>query len=123
MEWMNKHKFIKKDHPRMVRPIYPNGRFITENLVYEDFHDFRDGVDISDEKINEWIDKGLKYFEKYPDSPYWRARFGSGNTSVIILKWQDDDGSLPYYEIIVTKSYMSCHVFPNEPFERPDETF
>ena len=122
MEWMNRHKFIKKDHPKMVRPIYPNGRFISDGQIFDDFHDFSNGAYVSDEDVNRWIDKGLEYFEKYPDSPYWRARFGTGNTTVIILKWQDE-GCLPDYEIIVTHNYKSCHVFPNEPFERPDETF
>jgi hypothetical protein len=120
MDWLTKHKFVENKHPRMVRPIYPDGKYVSDGKIYEDFHDFSNGVYVSDEDVNRWIDKGLEYFEKYPDAPYWRVRMGTGNTAVIILKWQDDN-SPPYYEIIVTHNYKECNVFPNEPFNRPTE--
>lgn len=109
----------------MDRPIYPNGKFISDGVVYDDFTDYSNGHPISDERINEWIDECLTYFEQNPNTNYWRTFISSGNTVVIVLKYQDDD-SPPYYNIIVTNNYKSCTIFSgdeHESFVELDVTF
>jgi hypothetical protein len=124
MDIMKRHKFIVREHEKMDRPIYPNGKVIVREPngdidICNDYYHFR-GEIASNEQINEWVDKALIYFEKYPESPYWRVRLGTGGTTVIVLKWQDDDISHPYYEVIVAHNYYEA--FVNEtPIERPTE--
>lgn len=117
---MKKHTFIKKDHPRMDRPIYPDGKFICREdspEIMNDYYHFRGNI-ATNEQINEWVDKALIWFEKNPDAPYWRVKLGTGGTTVIVLKWQDDDDSHPHYEVTVAHNYYEAYV-STEPLIRP----
>ena len=123
MDTMKRHKFIVREHQKMDRPIYPDGKFIVREdgpEILNDYHHFQGNI-ASNEQINEWVDKALTWFEKYPDSPYWRVKMGTGGTTVIVLKWQDEDDSHPYYEVIVAHNYYEASVFPLEPYQRPTE--
>jgi hypothetical protein len=122
MDTMKKHEFIKYEHPKMVRPIYPDGKHICREdgpEIYDDYYHFKGGI-ASDEDINRWVDNALKFFEDNPDSPYWRTRMGTGGTNVIVLKWQEEDCH-PWYEVIVSHHYREASIFPAEPFQRPTE--
>ena len=70
-------------------PVYPQG-----------FFNFRDGVDISDQRINEWIAEAREYLEHAEDGEYSYA--ASGNTFVIVFKYADD------YIYCVSKGYMEA---------------
>jgi hypothetical protein len=110
-----KHKFTETIHPKLRRPIYPNGRSAdNDGVMFDDYFDFSCGVDVSDEEINRYVNQGLKYFENNLDEMYWRVNYGSGNTAVIILKYWDEGAKFPNYHIIVTKNYMEAFVDANE---------
>jgi hypothetical protein len=120
---MKKHTFVKKIHQKMDRPIYPDGKFICREdgpEVMRDYYHFSSGNIASDGRINKWVDDALTWFEKNPDAPYWRVKLGTGATTVIVLKWQDDDDSHPYYEVVVAHNYYEAHV-STSPFVRPTE--
>lgn len=74
-------------------PVYP-----------DDFSSFKDGVDISNEEINSWIEKGILNLE-------WEGNIGdsysisSGNSLVVIHKYEDE------YRIVVTKDYSNAEIF------------
>lgn len=62
------------------------------------------GMDISDEQINDWVRQCLKKAEE-SDEPYgYFVRISSGNTSVILMAYEDE------YDIVVTKDYYSTSV-------------
>tara|TARA_R110000803_G_scaffold4416_5_gene14875 strand:- start:309 stop:659 length:351 start_codon:yes stop_codon:yes gene_type:complete len=110
-----KHKFTETIHPKLRRPIYPNGRSVDEDgIMGDDYYDFSCGLDATDEWINKYIDQGLKYFENNLDENYWRVSYSSGNTSIIILKYWDEDAKFPNYNIIVSKNHMEAFVNGNE---------
>lgn len=120
MDIMKKHTFVKKEHPKMVRPIYPDGQWVVREdgpEIHNDYYHFKGNI-ASNDDINGWVDKALTYFENNPNTPYWRTRMGTGGTSVIVLKWQDDD-SPPNYEVIVSHHYYEASIFPESPFIRP----
>ena len=122
MDTMKRHKFIVREHEKMDRPIYPDGKFIVREdgpEILNDYYHFQGNI-ASNEQINEWVDKALTWFEKYPDSPYWRVKMGTGGTAVIVLKFQDEDNSHPYYEVIVAHNYYEAYV-STSPLERPTE--
>jgi len=123
MDTMKRHKFIKREHVKMQRPIYPDGKIIVRedgNEIINDYYHFNRGNIASDEQINEWVHKALLWFEKHPESPYWRVRLGTGSTTVIVLKWQDEDNSHPYYEVIVAHNYYEAFV-SSQHNDRPTE--
>jgi hypothetical protein len=69
----------------------------------DDFYGYHDGVDISDEKINEWIQEGVADLE-VGDGHYWSMK--SGNTIVEIHKLYDEYAEDGYfYDIKVCKGY------------------
>jgi hypothetical protein len=110
-----KHKFTETKHPKLRRPIYPNGRSVDEDgVTHDDYFDFSFGVDMSNDEINRYVDQGLRYFENNLDENYWRVNYASGNASIIILKYWDEDAKFPNYHIIVTKNYMEAFVDANE---------
>jgi len=117
-----RHKFTPTKHEKMGRPIYPDGKFIIRedsDEIMNDYFKFSGSI-ASNEEINLWVDKCLTYFENNPDSQYWRTRMSCGGTTVIALKWQDDDGSHPHYEIIVAHNYYEAFV-NKDSFVRPTE--
>ena len=117
-----RHKFTPTKHEKMSRPIYPDGKFIVRedgNNILNDYFKFS-GCIASNEEINLWVDKCLTYFENNPDHQYWRARISTGGTTVIALKWQDENESHPHYEIIVAHNYYEAFV-NKDSFVRPTE--
>ena len=63
-----------------------------------------DGVDINNEKIQEWIRKCLQVAEE-SDEPYgYFCCAGSGNTMVILLAYEDE------YDIVVAKNYYELDI-------------
>lgn len=62
------------------------------------------GVDISDDRIQDWVRDCLKMAEE-SDEPYgYFVQTGTGNTMVILLAYEDE------YGIIVTKDYYQTSV-------------
>lgn len=71
----------------------------------EDFYDFSNGVDISDEEINKWIKECVRTLnETYTNY----TSISSGNTQVVVYRL--DEG----YEVIVSKDYKRCVRYFNE---------
>lgn len=74
-------------------PVYP-----------DDFSSFKDGVNISNKEINDWIERGILTLE-------WEGSIGdsysisSGNSLVVIHKYKDE------YRIVVTKDYSDAEIF------------
>lgn len=122
MDTMKRHKFIVREHNKLERPIYPNGKWIVREdgpEIHNDYYHFKGDI-ASNDDINNWVDQALSWFEKNPEAPYWRVRLGTGGTTVIVLKWQDEDNSHPYYEVIVAHHYYESFVCDTS-FERPTE--
>lgn len=67
------------------------------------FWKFGNGVNIEDEKVQQWVREGLSKIKANKDMPFWIA--ASGNTQVIILNYEDE------YNIIVAKNYYDCDIF------------
>jgi hypothetical protein len=71
------------------------------------FYNFHNGVDISDDEINNWIKKCIDQLENDKEESY--ASIASGNTMVIVKRYYDynyeEDENRYNYEIIVTKGY------------------
>jgi hypothetical protein len=75
----------------------------------DDFYSFHDGVDVSDEEINEWIQEGIKFLEINGGNDY---TISSGNTTVAIHKYYYDDYSDEYYyDIRVSKGYYQADTY------------
>lgn len=70
-----------------------------------EYHDFSDGVEISDEEINKWIDEMLEHLEETPESDY--ASTASGKVHVHIRRIDEIDME---YEIIVSRGCESLYV-------------
>lgn len=68
-------------------------------------------IDIPDERINEWIQQGIKYFRSHKDEYYWYI--GSGNTWVHIHRYEEEEE----YYVIVSKDYESGEI----EFEKEDQ--
>lgn len=78
----------------------------------DDFYSFHDGVDISNEEINEWIQKGIKELETIGGHNY---TISSGNTTVSINKFCYDEYSDEYYyDIRVSKGYYQADTYDEE---------
>ena len=70
----------------------------------EDFDDNTYAVPIDDNnRINEWIDNGIKHLRDNPDDFVWYT--GTGNTLVFVFNYPDDRE----YYIVVSKNYMDAH--------------
>lgn len=73
----------------------------------KDFHNSKNGVDINDERINEWIEKCVNYLKN--DSECENGGFsyiGSGNTLVIVFNHADDNK----YYCVVTQNYFDGYI-------------
>ena len=69
----------------------------------DDFYSFYDGVDISNEEINEWIQRCISDLET---NGGYCSSISSGNTTVTVHKFYYDDYSDDYYyDVRVSKGY------------------
>ena len=66
------------------------------------YHTFREGVDIQDTEIDEWVRECITKLEN--DSELCYAYTGSGNTFVIVFSHEDE------YYIVVTKNYFDTSI-------------
>lgn len=66
------------------------------------FFDFSDGVDISNERINEQIRNMIQSLAKSDEANDYRMS-ATGNTCVMVFRYDYDKA----YEIVVTKNYQS----------------
>lgn len=66
------------------------------------FYDFSDGVDISNEEINNWIEELISKLERDELNSVGRA---SGNTYVKV--YRDD---IAKYRVVVTKNYQELFI-------------
>lgn len=77
-----------------------------KRFVALDFHDFSQGVEIDDSKINNWINEVLndiaRQIESREESPL--SLCSSGNTTV--WAWQSDDS----IELFITDKYKVAHI-------------
>lgn len=73
--------------------------------------DFK-AVEISDKRINEWIQNGIEYFRQHKDEYYWYT--GSGNTWVHIYRYDGNEE----YMVVVSKDYEEAEIqFEKEDYE------
>ena len=80
----------------MHLPTYPN-----------DFYSSKNGVKISEETINEWIEDMITYMEDHEDCSYHYT--SSGNTMVVIIRSAVElDGNK--YEIKVCSNYHTGYI-------------
>ena len=63
-----------------------------------------DGVDISDEKINELIQDAIRDLQVHKDEDYYYCE--TGNLHVCAFRWDNDE----VYHVVVTKDYYDCEV-------------
>lgn len=74
------------------------------NISYPNsFHDFSNGVDISNDRINKWIDDLLANADDLKIGEY--VSRSSGNTKVVIYKMEDG------LEVNVIKAYSESMIF------------
>lgn len=79
------------------------------------FDDWSDGVDISNEQINEWIKEGIEKLENNKHIKEYRSTsLASGNTIVHIARVWDDYHQQHFYAVDVCKNYKSIEVYLNE---------
>lgn len=70
------------------------------------FYSFKDGVDISNEEIENKINEMIDKMETYSD--FWNMNWATGNTAIFINKyWYDDKETEYYYSINVCKNYWN----------------
>lgn len=69
------------------------------------FYDFKNGVEISGETINKWIQECIESLEKDLNSEY--NYIASGNTLVSVIRAHDDESK---YVIHVSKNYAEAEV-------------
>ena len=74
---------------------------------------YRFGVDakavhITDEKINEWIQKGLHFLKNHRDNDYYYT--GTGDSMLCIFRCNDGDGEKDYYYCIVGQGYWESNI-------------
>lgn len=81
------------------------------HFLYVD-KDQRDVVHIDDEKINEYIQRGIEYLRINKDEYYWYT--ATGDCFVEVFRYEDDEE----YYILVTNSYYESTVI----FEEDDYT-
>jgi len=70
----------------------------------DDFYDFRDGKQISNETIQKWIDECIQRLESSPSCPD-STYISSGNTKVIVFKDMGNDNK-PCYEVSVASGHL-----------------
>lgn len=66
------------------------------------FSCFKNGVDIKDNTINNWIKDSIKWLEENPNEPY--RYIGTGNSIMIIFNHNDE------YYIVVAKNYFDVTI-------------
>jgi len=76
----------------MKIPTYPN-----------DYEDFSEGVDITNEQINDWVKQGFEYLQNIPEAQFYNN--GTGNTEVNIFR-----EAFGEFNITISKNYMSYWV-------------
>jgi hypothetical protein len=81
---------ILRKEDSMKIPVYP-----------DDFYNYKDGVEIDNHTINEWIHTCLENLENYPNGDY--AAISSGNTRVDVVRYTES-GEV-HYHIHVNKGY------------------
>jgi hypothetical protein len=76
----------------------------------DDFFSFKIGVDISDDQINEWIEKNIQYLEE--NKKVNLAGTASGNTFVRVTRFYpyEDNFDTYEYQVVVAKGYSSANV-------------
>lgn len=75
----------------------------------EGFHNFYNGVDISDAEINGWIKKCIQNLEENIERT--SSYISSGNTMVQVYRFYFDENSdRYYYTVYVSKGYYSKDV-------------
>lgn len=75
----------------------------------DDFFDFTNGVNITDEEINQWIQEGINSMEYDRDRDHWDI--STGNARVDITRYIYNENSDKYYYIIrVSKSYAEADI-------------
>ena len=79
---------------------------LSSHVFPRDFDYFggEDTKPIEDERINKWINEGIRYFHKNTDSFCYMT--GSGDTAVFILNFSGDEE----YEVMVCKGYYNAYV-------------
>ena len=77
---------------------------------FYNFSSEKSAKDVDDERIEEWIHKGIKYFRENKDRFVWFS--ASGNTHVSIYRMYEDEN----YTVIVAKNYYESEI----PFEEED---
>lgn len=80
----------------MERPNYP-----------QDFFSFEHGVDITNEKMNEFIDEALTYLVEHPEEQFYEIAYGR----VFIMATRMEDGMV---DITVTKKYTQASIIDGE---------
>lgn len=70
------------------------------------FHHAENTARISNDEIQNWIEKGLEWFENNPNEDYWYT--ASGNTTVIIFNLEDE------FEIKVFKDEYNSFIEKEE---------
>jgi hypothetical protein len=68
------------------------------------FYHFSDGVDINNERIQEWVRNCLKQAEEAGEQYGYFLHTGTGNTAVILMVYEDE------YNIIVAKNYYELSI-------------
>ena len=73
----------------------------------EDFRSFKDGVDVSDEEIQKWINECVSEMQKNSLMNY--VRHQSGNTLVIAIR-TNNGHSYDDIDIFVSKNYSEATI-------------
>jgi len=107
-----KFKFIDNQTKKISKEYYPNVTSIIDDCEdyedgnYPDFYDFKNGVHISNEEKQIWVNQIMDTFNKRPEETH--CSISCGRSKVIGLKHCDE------IEILVIDNYMSATVFLDE---------
>ena len=100
--WQN-YKYITC--PNCERSVYLNSKnynkvetILGEIKFPEGFDSSENGVEISDKQINEWVKKAVEHLKKESENSFYEIC--SGDTAVIVLKYEDNT-----YSVYVCKGY------------------
>ncbi|MCM3387211.1 hypothetical protein M3649_03580 [Ureibacillus chungkukjangi] len=74
----------------------------------EDFYDFKEGVDIDNKTINEWIKKCINKLEEDKECSSYST--SSGNTYVRVFRCSEG----LKYEVLVSKSHAKAEIYEKE---------
>lgn len=81
-----------------------------------DFFSFEDGVDVDDERVQEWVNENVQYLLDNPEENFSYTQ--GGNTLVMVTRSEDE------IHVWVSKSHMEAYVPLYEPtyFDYDEET-